>query len=106
MSASGPIYLPLPIWVRMPSPTSVEHYTGLKRGKLYVLCVPCPANKHRPPVRSIVVNETSADESAAQENPSPAPKGRRKRAVRLIRLSSLLAHLEKLDNEQHLQIAA
>lgn len=110
MSARPLQVLPLPVWVRMPGPGEKEHFSGLKQGKLYHLCVPGPANRSKPPVRSILVDEDAVESSVSQNEPAQAKrKGRspiKKRAVRLIRLSSLLAYLDGLEAKQHPQLPA
>jgi hypothetical protein len=67
-------------WARMPYRGTL---CGIKRGKLARLAVPSPANKFKPPVRSVALREPG-----------------QKRATRLIYLPSLNAHLNKLADEQ------
>ena len=76
-------YAGLPRYVPMPSGTETERYSGLKRGRLNTLILPCEANGYRPPVKSISLK------------PPGALKGKR-----LIVLASLLSFLAKLENEQ------
>lgn len=41
-----------PEWIRLPKKTPCP-YTGLSRSKLCSLIIPCAANNHHPPVRSV-----------------------------------------------------
>lgn len=76
-------YASLPRYVALPSGTETERYSGLKRGRLNFLILPCEANGFRPPVRSISLK------------PPGTIKGKRP-----IVLESLLNFLSKLEAEQ------
>lgn len=76
-------YAGLPRYVPLPSGTETERYSGLKRGRLNSLILPCGSNGFRPPVKSISLK------------PPGAVKGKR-----LIVLASLLSFLSKLEAEQ------
>ena len=73
----------LPEWVPLPSGKEVEIHSGLRRGSLNQLVLPCAANNFRPPVKSFAIKRPGA------------VKGRR-----LIVLASLLSFLRKLQQEQ------
>lgn len=66
-----------PTFVRFPSGNSRCPVTGLTRGHLHDLCVPCGRNGFRPPVKSHLV-------------------GSARRGARFIDVASLLAYLDKV----------
>lgn len=68
----------MPEFIPLPCGDMVEFYSGLKRGKLNQLILPCAENDWKPPAKSI----------------SLRPKGRVK-GKRLIVLSSLLEYLRR-----------
>lgn len=68
-----------PEWLRLPAPGTRCRFTGLSRGTLNELSIPCPANDHKPPVKSVVIRKRGAV-----------------RGIRLISYDSLMAHLENL----------
>ena len=47
----------LPEFVPLPPAKGVEFYSGLKRGKLNQLILPCPENGGRPPVKSVSLRQ-------------------------------------------------
>ncbi len=71
----------LPEWCRLPKTGTLDAWTGLTRSKLNELVLACPANDHKPPVRSICLRQ----------------RGKVK-GVRLIHLRSLLDYLNAQDN--------
>lgn len=73
----------LPEWVPLPSPKGQEKFTGLKRGKLWLMSRPCAENGFKPPVKSVSLR------------PSGCIKGKI-----LVHLPSLLRHLENLADAQ------
>lgn len=72
-----------PEFVAMPSGKNVEFYSGLKRGKLNLLVLPCRENGFRPPVRSCSLKQPGC------------VKGKR-----LIVLDSLLEYLRAHTTEE------
>jgi hypothetical protein len=68
-----------PEWLRLPAPGTRCRFTGLSRGTLNELSIPCPANDHKPPVKSVVIRKRGAV-----------------RGIRLISYDRLMAHLENL----------
>ncbi len=68
-----------PEWLRLPPPGARCRFTGLSRGTLNELTIPCPANDHKPPVKSVVIRKRGAV-----------------RGIRLVSYDSLMAHLENL----------
>lgn len=68
----------------MPQNNTCCPFTGLKRGMLYNLCVPCKANSWKPPVQSKVIKGKTAQRKGA----------------RLINKASLLAYIESVDSEE------
>ena len=68
-----------PEWLRLPAPGTRCRFTGLSRGTLNELTIPCPANDHKPPVKSVVIRKRGAV-----------------RGIRLVSYDSLMAHLENL----------
>ncbi|MFH1067463.1 MAG: hypothetical protein V1746_06145 [bacterium] len=72
----------LPKFVPLPSGNTSEFFSGLKRGKLNQLILPCKENGWKPPVKSIAVR----------------PKGCL-RGKRLILLESLLSFLEQTPQD-------
>jgi hypothetical protein len=70
-------------WIRLPSPGSVCPYSGLKRTQINGLVLPCAANGHKPPVRSVSLRK---------------PGG--VKGTRLIHLQSLLDYLAGLEAQQ------
>lgn len=72
-----------PIWLRLPKPGARCPYTGLSRGTLVELVLPCPVNDNRPPVRSVCLKKKNAI-----------------RGIRLIDAASLAQHLAHLADEQ------
>jgi hypothetical protein len=70
-----------PEYIRLPSPGNRCRLTGLSRSTLAELVVPCEANGHKPPVKSLVVKKHGAI-----------------RGIRLINFESLLGHLRHLEN--------
>jgi hypothetical protein len=73
-----------PEWIRLPKSATLDPWCGLTRSKLNELILACPANDHKPPVRSIVLRRKGA------------VKG-----VRLIHLRSLLDYLEAQGRDQN-----
>lgn len=71
----------LPVFVPLPSGKNTEHFSGLKRGALNQLILPCKANNYRPPIKSISMRRGSC------------VKGKR-----LVLLTSLLYYLRDLLN--------
>jgi hypothetical protein len=71
-----------PEYIRFPRPGDRCRLTGLSRSTLAELVVPCDANRHKPPVKSLVVKKRGAV-----------------RGIRLINFDSLLDHLHKLEGE-------
>lgn len=72
-----------PEFVPLPSGKETEYYSGLKRGALNQLILPCSANGHRPLVMSV-----------SMRRPGNL-KGKR-----LVVLASLLSYLRRLQTEQ------
>jgi len=70
-----------PEFIRLPAPGTHCVFTGLTRSGLNELILPCAANRHRPPVRSVCLRKRGA-----------------KRGVRLINFDSLLAYLHGLES--------
>jgi hypothetical protein len=64
-----------PEWIRLPKKGACL-YTGMSRSKLCSLIIPCAANNHRPPVRSVCLRALGAA-----------------RGVRLISYDSLMDYL-------------
>ena len=73
----------LPEFVPLPRARGVEFYSGLKRGSLNQLVLPCEKNGYRPPVKSISLKKPGNS-----------------KGTRLIVLSSLLAYLRGLQKAQ------
>ena len=73
----------LPEYVPLPPSKETEFFSGLKRGVLNQLILPCSANHYRPPVKSISLRRPGC------------AKGKR-----LISLASLLDHLRDLQLKQ------
>ena len=71
-----------PAYLRYPAPGYRDPLTGLSRGTLSELVVPCQANGFNPPVRSVLLKKQGAT-----------------RGIRLIHVPSLLAHLDRLADE-------
>jgi hypothetical protein len=71
-----------PEYIRLPKPYERCRLTGLSRSTLAELVVPCDANGHKPPVKSLVVRKRGAT-----------------RGIRLINYDSLLDYLRKLEGE-------
>ncbi|MBE7159222.1 MAG: hypothetical protein INR62_12475 [Rhodospirillales bacterium] len=67
----------------MPSPRGHEFYSGLRRGALNQLVLPCDKNGHKPPVASISLRKPG-----------------RVKGTRLIVLASLLDYLRGLQKTQ------
>lgn len=76
----------LPEFVPLPPAKGTEFYSGLRRGSLNQLILPCEANDHRPPVKSVSLRRRGC------------VKGKR-----LIELASLLRYLRALQAEQSLE---
>lgn len=72
----------LPEWIRLPRSGEKEFYTGLSRSALNALILRTKQNP-KPPVRSISLKDPH-----------------QVRGIRLIKLASLLAHLDSLDDGQ------
>lgn len=68
-----------PEWLRLPAPGTRCRFTGLSRGTLNELTIPCPANDHKPPVKSVVIRKRGAA-----------------RGIRLVSYDSLMAYLDTL----------
>ncbi len=68
-----------PEWLRLPAPGTRCRFTGLSRGTLNELTIPCPANDHKPPVKSVVIRKRGA-----------------LRGIRLVSYDSLMNYLEAL----------
>jgi hypothetical protein len=71
-----------PEWLRLPAPGTRCRFTGLSRGTLNELAIPCPANDHKPPVKSVVIRKRGAA-----------------RGIRLVSYDSLMNYLETLAPE-------
>ena len=71
-----------PEYIRLPRPGDRCRLTGLSRSTLAELVVPCDANNHKPPVKSLLIKKRGAQ-----------------RGIRLISYDSLLDHLRKLEAE-------
>lgn len=67
----------LPEFVRLPKPGQTCPWTGLSRSKLNELILPCSANGHKPPVKSISLRRKGSN-----------------RGVRLIVLESLISFIK------------
>lgn len=67
-----------PEYLRLPKPGTRDPVFGLSRTVLNELILPCPDNKGRPPVRSVVLRKRGA-----------------RTGIRLIDLDSLRAYLDK-----------
>src|SRR5579859_7145493 len=65
-----------PEFIRLPRPGQQCAHTGLSRTKMCELILPCPANGHKPPVRSVVLRASG-----------------KSRGVRLIDYASLISYL-------------
>ena len=72
-----------PEWVRLPKTGTLCPYTGLTRSKLNELILPCPANGHKPLVRSVCLRQ----------------RGKVK-GVRLVFFDSLLDYIRQQAEEQ------
>jgi len=72
-----------PEYIRLPRPGNRCRLTGLSRSTLAELIVPCDANDHKPPVKSVVIKKRGAI-----------------RGIRLINFDSLLDHLRHLEAQQ------
>ena len=70
-------------WIRLPRSGTTCPRTGLSRSILNQLVLPCKANDHRPPVKSIALRKPGAI-----------------RGCRLIHLASLLQFLEQVAVSQ------
>ena len=70
-----------PEYVRLPKPGSRCPYTGLSRGTLNELVLPCDSNDRKPPVHSVVLKKRNAI-----------------RGIRLVNYRSLMEYLETLTN--------
>lgn len=68
-----------PQYLRFPAPGRRDPLTGLSRGTLSELVLPCAANNFRPPVRSVLLKKRGAS-----------------RGIRLIHVASLLGYLDQL----------
>lgn len=68
-----------PELIRLPVPGAACPYTGPKRSKMNELLLPCRANNHRPPVKSICLRRPG-----------------QKTGVRLVDYASLLNYLRGL----------
>jgi hypothetical protein len=69
-----------PEWLRLPAPGTRCRFTGLSRGTLNELTLPCPANDHKPPVKSVVIRKRGAV-----------------RGIRLVSYDSLMHYLAELS---------
>ncbi|ACB74531.1 hypothetical protein Oter_1246 [Opitutus terrae PB90-1] len=72
-----------PEWLRLPAPGTRCRFTGLSRGTLNELTIPCPANDHKPPVRSVVIRKRGAV-----------------RGIRLVSYDSLMGYLDALAHPE------
>ena len=72
-----------PRYVRLPPQGEACHFTGLSRGKLNELILPTSRAHDTPPVKSFILPN----------------RGKNKKGVRMIVLSSLLGYLAKLESE-------
>ena len=68
-----------PEWLRLPAPGTRCRFTGLSRGTLNELTLPCRANDHKPPVKSVVIRKRGAV-----------------RGIRLVSYDSLMHYLAEL----------
>ena len=77
----------------MPSGKEKEFYSGLKRGAIMQLVLPCAANEFKPPVKSITMRRPGT------------VRGKRLLVLQGIfgPQMGLLTYLRKLQNEQSLQ---
>jgi len=71
-----------PEWLRLPAPGTRCRFTGLSRGTLNELTIPCPVNDHKPPVKSVVIRKRGAA-----------------RGIRLVSYDSLMNYLETLARQ-------
>ena len=71
-----------PEYVRLPAPGTRCSLTGLSRSTLAEMAVPCDANGHKPPVKSLVIRKRGAT-----------------RGIRLINYESLIDHLRNLEGK-------
>lgn len=69
-----------PEYIRLPRPGSRCALTGLTRSTLAELTVPCDANGHKPPVKSILIKKRGAT-----------------RGIRLINYNGLIDYLRELE---------
>lgn len=69
-----------PEWIRLPSPGERCRFTGLSRGTLNELVIPCAANNEKPPVKSVVLRKRGS-----------------LRGIRLISYDSLMNYLTSLS---------
>ncbi|MEY2485478.1 MAG: hypothetical protein QOH39_1126 [Verrucomicrobiota bacterium] len=72
-----------PEYIRLPKPGTTDALTGLSRSTLAELLVPCEANGHYPPVKSLVIKKRGAT-----------------RGIRLINYDSLIDYLRTLEASQ------
>src|SRR5688572_2453362 len=72
-----------PEWLRLPAPGTRCRFTGLSRGTLNELTIPCPANDHKPPVKSVVIRKRGAV-----------------RGIRLVSYDSLMGYLDALTQQE------
>lgn len=49
-----------PEFIRLPKTGTLDPLTGLTRSKLNELVLPCPANDHKPPVKSVCLRQRGA----------------------------------------------
>jgi len=49
-----------PEFIRLPKTGTLCPYSGLTRSKLNELVLPCPANDHKPPVKSVCLRQKGA----------------------------------------------
>src|SRR5437868_5144979 len=71
-----------PEYLRLPRPGIRDAFTGLSRSAMAEMVVPCDANGHKPPVKSLVLKKRGAT-----------------RGIRLINYDSLLDHLRSLESQ-------
>jgi len=78
----------LPLWLRLPKPLGRCQFTGMSRGTMIELILPCAANGNRAPVKSVQIKKKYAT-----------------RGIRLISGPSLAEYLDGLATQQACEAA-
>jgi hypothetical protein len=81
VKATEPITIK-PEFIRLPKPGARCPYTGLSRGKMNQLVLPCRENGYKPPVRSVSIRQRG-----------------QKFAVRLVFFDSLIEYLKSCETD-------